>query len=157
VLAWSPLTGAYALVYDGSAPPAAWPQGADLDAVSGLPPAAGSDGDGDGIEDTADNCPQFANSSQSDIGGVGASSTPDGIGDACQCGDVNGSGRVTTADATVILRSLLVPPTVVPASPQLCDVGGSASCTTADAVIVTRALLVPPTASVQQVCGPANP
>jgi len=153
VLDWNPSGGAYAFAYDGSAPPAQWAAGADLDAVSSFP----ADGDGDGIGDVGDNCPHFANANQSDIGGIGASSGPDGIGDACQCGDVSGNGRVTTADATLITRSLLVPPTATLARPDLCNVGGSATCTTADAVIVTRALLVPPTATVGQVCAPGLP
>jgi hypothetical protein len=152
VLDWNPTSGAYAFAYDGSAPPVAWPTGADLDAVSGF-----SDGDGDGAPDAIDNCPSFANANQADVGGIGAASGPDGIGDACQCGDVNGNGRVTTADATIVTRSLLVPPTATLTRPDLCNVGGSAGCTTADAVIVARALLVPPTATVQQVCAPALP
>jgi uncharacterized repeat protein (TIGR01451 family) len=115
------------------------------------------DKDGDGLSDWLDNCPSFANPNQADVGGIGAASGPDGIGDVCQCGDVNGNGRVTTADATIVTRSLLVPPTATLARPDLCNVGGSAGCTTADAVIVTRALLVPPTATVQQVCAPGLP
>ena len=152
VLDWNPANADHVLAYDGSAPPAQWATGADLDAVSGF-----SDGDGDGVPEPGDNCPNFANANQSDIGGIGAASGPDGIGDACQCGDVSGNGRVTTADATLITRSLLVPPTAALTRPDLCNVGGSAACTTADAVIVTRALLVPPTATVQQVCAPAVP
>ncbi|TMA23042.1 MAG: hypothetical protein E6J87_25655 [Deltaproteobacteria bacterium] len=114
------------------------------------------DQDGDGISDWLDNCPFEPNANQSDVGGIGAASGPDGIGDACQCGDVSGNGRVTTADATLITRSLLVPPTATLARPGLCNVGGSVACSTADAVIVTRALLVPPTATVQQVCPAAQ-
>jgi len=154
VLDWNPSGGAYAFAYDGSAAPASWPAGADLDAVSGF---SSQDDDGDGVPNAGDNCPHFANANQSDIGGIGASSGPDGIGDACQCGDVSGNGRVTTADATLITRSLLVPPTATLARPDLCNVGGSAACSTADAVIVTRALLVPPTATVGQVCAPGLP
>ncbi len=115
------------------------------------------DEDGDGFSDWLDNCPFQPNDNQADIGGVGAASGPDGIGDACQCGDVSGNGRVTTADATLMTRSLLVPPTAALLRPDLCNVGGSAACTTADAVIVTRALLVPPTATVLQVCPAAIP
>jgi len=36
---------------------------------------------------------------------VGAGSPPDGIGDACQCGDVNNDGFVTGTDATLIKRA----------------------------------------------------
>jgi hypothetical protein len=153
VLDWDPTTGAYKMVYAGRTRVAAWPPGADLDAISGF---SAPDSDGDGVPDARDNCPHFANANQSDVGGVGASSGPDGIGDACQCGDVNGNGRVTTADATLITRSLLVPPTATLARPDLCNVGGNSACTTADAVIVTRALLVPPTATIQQVCPPGQ-
>ena len=58
-----------------------------------------------------DNCPFEPNAGQADTGGIGVGSPPDGIGDACQCGDVNGDGFVTSADSAIILRSQLVPPT----------------------------------------------
>jgi hypothetical protein len=115
----------------------------------------GPDSDSDGFVDLADNCPFSPNGGQLDAGGIGAGSAPDGIGDACQCGDVTGNGSITTADAVAVTRSLLVPPTSVLSQPALCDVGGSAGCSTADAVIVTRAVLVPPTATIQQKCAPA--
>ena len=107
---------------------------------------------GGNVSACRDNCRLIADMSQADIGGIGAAAAPDGIGNQCQCGDVSGNGRVTTADATLITRSLLVPPTATLARPDLCNVGGSSACTTADAVLTTRSLLVPPTASVQQAC-----
>jgi hypothetical protein len=116
-----------------------------------------ADEDGDGIGNRADNCPTVSNLDQTDRGGVGAGSPPDGIGDVCQCGDVSGDGRVTVADATLMLRALLVPPTATLATPALCDVGGSPNCTTADATIVRRALLAPPTATIALHCVPALP
>ena len=116
-----------------------------------------ADTDGDGVGDACDDCPFTANPDQSDVGGAGTGSAPDGIGDACQCGDVNGDGRVTLADAVIVQRSLLSPPTASLASPELCDVGGSAGCTLADAVVIRRALLAPPTATIQQACAPAKP
>jgi hypothetical protein len=116
-----------------------------------------TDRDGDGVTDDVDNCPSFANPGQSDVGGVGAGSLPDGIGDACQCGDVSGDGRVTIADATIIQRSLLVPPTATPAFPDRCDVGGSGGCTLVDVVVIRRAMLLPPTAAITQQCTPAVP
>jgi len=115
-------------------------------------PTNGGDADGDGVLDGADNCAQIANANQSDVGGVGTGSGPDGIGDACQCGDVSGDGRVTTNDATLILRANLVPPTATLARPALCDVGGSGGCSTADSAIVQRALLQPPLATIQPAC-----
>lgn len=114
-----------------------------------------TDSDGDGIADPADNCPHVANPDQTDRGGVGAGSAADGIGDACQCGDVNGDGRVTTSDAVMLSRSLLVPATASLARPDLCDVGGASACTNADAVIVRRALLQPPTAEIRPACASA--
>jgi len=114
------------------------------------------DPDGDGVS-LGDNCPFESNSNQADLGGIGAGSAPDGIGDACQCGDVNGNGFVTTADATIVTRALLVPPTATMTRPDLCDVGGSSACSTADATIITRALLLPPTATIAQSCPAARP
>jgi hypothetical protein len=123
-----------------------------------LSPDAGQrDQDGDGRGDACDDCPFTANPDQTDRGGVGAGSPPDGIGDACQCGDVSGDGRVTTADALLLRRSLLTPPSATLSRPTLCNVGGSAACTVADAIIVQRALLLPPSATIGQVCIPATP
>jgi hypothetical protein len=116
------------------------------------------DTDADGVDDATDNCPFSANADQADTGGVGNGSAPDGIGNACQCGDVSGDGFVTIADATIIRRSLLLPPTATQARPQLCDVGPAVSgCSVADATIIRRALLTPPTATIAQVCAPARP
>jgi hypothetical protein len=123
-------------------------------------PIAPVDADADGVGDTEDNCPHVANADQADAGGVGSGSAPDGVGDACQCGDANGDGSVTLNDALAILRSSLVPPTGSVTVPALCDVGGAPSpatqdCTLADAVLIRRALLVPPTATLAQSCAPA--
>jgi len=127
----------------------------DLGAYEASPPTA--DADGDGAPDETDNCPFIPNADQVDRGGVGSNSDPDGIGDACQCGDVNGSGRVTLSDATLVLRALLVPPAATLAKPELCNVVGSAACTSSDAAVIRRALLVPPTATIGSACGiPAN-
>jgi len=115
------------------------------------------DADGDGVADAADNCAFQANPSQSDDGGVGSSSPPDGIGDACQCGDVNGDGLVTTSDLALYQRALLQPPAATIARPELCNVGGSASCTIADVAILGRALLVPPTAMIAAACAASLP
>jgi hypothetical protein len=115
------------------------------------------DYDGDGVPDSIDDCPYTYNPDQQDTGGIGSGSAPDGIGDVCQCGDVNGNGFVTLADSVIILRSLLIPPTATVQNPQLCDVGGSAECTLADSVIILRANLSPPTATVSQNCAAAKP
>jgi subtilisin-like proprotein convertase family protein len=118
---------------------------------------AAIDADRDAVADAADNCPYAPNPLQEDAGAIGLGSAPDGIGDACQCGDVSGDGVLTLADALLVTRSTLVPPTAMLVRPELCDVGGTAGCTLADAVVLRRAVLVPPTAVVVQQCGPALP
>ena len=53
--------------------------------------ASGADSDGDGVEDTADNCPQISNADQADF-------DADGIGDVCDDDD-DDDGTVDTEDA----------------------------------------------------------
>jgi len=115
------------------------------------------DADGDGVPDATDDCRYEPNADQADQGGIGLGSEPDGIGDACQCGDVDGNGVVTVSDASLYLHSLLTPPIATLVRPDLCNVGGSAACTIADAVIVRRALLTPPIATIKQVCAASLP
>lgn len=92
-----------------------------------------------------DNCPLHVNPNQRDT-------DSDGLGDACQCGDVDGSGTVGLADAVILLRALAAPPTAVMARPDLCDTGGGPGCSVADAAILLRSLLVPPRATVSRRC-----
>jgi hypothetical protein len=63
------------------------------------------DSDGDGDPDAADNCPYEPNASQADAG-TWLASTPDGIGDACQCLDVTPTAAINALDA-VRLRAYL--------------------------------------------------
>jgi hypothetical protein len=107
--------------------------------------------------DCDDNCPYMWNADQTDTGGIGVGSLPDGIGDECQCGDVSGDGRVSSVDAAIIMRALMAPPLATLVRPELCDVGGSLDCTSADASIAFRALMAPPLAAIQQQCEPAEP
>jgi hypothetical protein len=154
-----PAPGTWQMAYDGSVVDPNWGP-ADLDVVSALEPTG--DGDGDGVPDGSDNCPAISNPGQQDIGGIGSGSPPDGIGDACQCGDVNGDGRVTAVDAVVITRSLLLPPTATITRQDLCDVGAGSpnaatlDCSLADAVVIRRSLLLPPTATILQTCKAAD-
>jgi hypothetical protein len=100
------------------------------------------DADGDGVEDALDVCPVEPNPSQVDAGGLGSAAPPDGVGDACQCGDVSNDGHVDVADV-VALRSFLAQPTAALAAPQKCDVGGpgtSGTCDLVDATLLRRAL-----------------
>jgi hypothetical protein len=127
----------------------------------------GIDGDGDGsgtvgdapcasgqTEGCDDNCPSAANPDQVDSGGVGSSSAPDGIGDACQCGDVSDDGRVTAGDFQQIKQwvgSLGTdpPPGFVEGK---CDVGGRSSCGVADFSIVKTAVAEPGASTIEQQC-----
>lgn len=139
----------------------AWPSDFDGDGIL-------DDGDGSAVAGDGrcmggvsagcdDNCPVFANTLQGDIGGLGNGSSPNGIGDDCECGDVTADGLVTIADATLVRRATLTPPTATMARPDLCDVGGSVGCSQADEAIIRRALLAPPTATIAPQCAPAHP
>lgn len=103
------------------------------------------DTDGDGFPDHIDNCPHTANPDQKDSGGVGSGSPPDGIGDACQCGDVNNDGIVNSTDATLIRRAVagLAPNiggvTTLPGATK-CDVNANGTCDNNDASIILRAV-----------------
>jgi len=111
-----------------------------------------SDRDKDGIYDSVDNCPGTSNSDQKDSGGVDTNS-PDGIGDACQCGDISGDGKITNTDSVLMRRHLLGLPSNFNA--DFCDVNGDAQCTNTDAVIIQRAILgLPP--GISQSCPAAG-
>jgi hypothetical protein len=74
----------------------------------------------DGVGDACDNCPDTRNTDQTDTGGwLGA--VPDGIGDACQRGDIDGDGDLDVLDDVLLRRRLtgLDPefPPRIPAAP----------------------------------------
>jgi uncharacterized repeat protein (TIGR03806 family) len=100
------------------------------------------DSDADGRADGADNCPYVAND-QRDVGGVGLVSGPDGIGDACQCGDLYNDGRITSADATLLRNGIAAGGGSL--NLALCNVhdpaaGPAGRCDLVDVVTLTRAL-----------------
>jgi cysteine-rich repeat protein len=108
-----------------------------------------ADADGDLVPNSLDNCPYKPNAAQTDSGGINTA-VPDGIGDACQCGDTNNSGTVTSTDVTVLKRALagLSPAFSVPGlgvGLGKCNVAatatpGAAGCTATDATVISRAL-----------------
>ena len=117
----------------------------DLDADDVGDPCDGDD-DGDLILDNVDNCPFSSNPSQEDNGGIG-SGPPDGIGDACQCGDVTGDGVVNSFDATMIKRQALGLAAPLFDVPGNCDVTDDGACDSFDATVIIRTALglsVPP-------------
>jgi cysteine-rich repeat protein len=87
------------------------------------------DADGDSVCDEEDNCPHAMNESQLDT-------NEDGIGDACQCGDVNGDGVVNTTDALLIVRGKVTHADDL----ARCDVSGDehCACNTTDALMIVR-------------------
>jgi len=108
--------------------------------LAGTLTAPSGDADGDGVQDALDDCPIAANAAQTDTGGLGAAG-PDGVGDACQCGDVSNDGRVTPTDVAALRAFLAGGPAL--AAPQKCDVGRGATtgaCDVLDAVLLRRAL-----------------
>jgi len=95
------------------------------------------DADADGLRDMQDNCPFVANTDQADTGGV-ASSNADGIGNACQCGDMNGDNQVTSADVEAVRAELAAPGTL--ASTARCSVAGGSECDMRDVAVLLRVL-----------------
>ena len=91
----------------------------------------GTDTDGDGAIDVADNCTLAANPSQLDA-------NSDGYGNICDA-DLNNSGLVTTADFG-ILRSVLNQAAGSSPTAAAADLNGSGTVTTADFAILRARL-----------------
>jgi hypothetical protein len=98
------------------------------------------DPDTDGWPELIDICPFFPNSAQEDHGAI-ASDPPDGIGDACQCGDVNDDGIVNNLDVLTFRNSLADPVQMsLPlAGERKCTVIGEArDCDVLDVTVIRR-------------------
>jgi len=107
--------------------------------ISTLIDLSTEDTDRDGIANQFDNCPWTANASQLDNGGLGSTTAPDGIGNACQCGDVTGEGQVNDTDAAFIKRHALGLSAALFLVPDNCDVTGDGSCNGSDATLIRHA------------------
>jgi glucose/arabinose dehydrogenase len=81
------------------------------------------DSDDDGWTDPRDSCPAFANLDQRDTDG-------NGIGDACECGDQDGSGSVDLDDLLAIHAALYDPSRVT----ELCDTNEDGRCDVVDVI-----------------------
>ncbi len=116
----------------------------DDDDMDGLGNVCDPDDDGDGWTDTLDNCPVDFNEDQDDrdVDLIGdscdlcadhasadnADSDGNGIGNACECGDQNGDGRVDIVDILAIVSAIFGQETASP----LCDTNEDALCNVSD-------------------------
>ena len=118
-----------------------------------------ADTDGDAVNDGADNCRIAWNPDQSDTGSV-LGGPPDGTGDACQCGDLDGNGVVSPADVLVFRDSLASPegnPLTAEALAK-CSVVDDGDCDVLDVSVLRRALAAPPLPpGIQPVCSGLRP
>ncbi|HTO05441.1 MAG TPA: hypothetical protein VMR86_00140 [Myxococcota bacterium] len=122
------------------------------------------DADLDGVIDALDDCRFVSNPTQTDSGGLGAGSAPDGVGNACQCGDVSGDGVITPADVSLYRNALANPAAALsPAAQSRCVVlGGGAACDVVQVAALQRALHAPAlapitTSAAAQVCAVSLP
>jgi len=90
------------------------------------------DSDQDGVLDDSDDCPFFADPLQADADG-------DGRGDACECGDQSGDGRVDVSDIVAINRAIFTPVLETP----LCDGNNDGQCNVADIVAANVEIFSP--------------
>ncbi|MCB0338503.1 MAG: thrombospondin type 3 repeat-containing protein, partial [Bdellovibrionales bacterium] len=97
------------------------------------------DSDGDGVADINDNCPYKSNPLQRDSGGI-LSSTPDGIGDVCQCGDVTGNGIIDKLDLRAMQKALDITKPDTLNAPELCNLSDEGTCGKEDATILRKIL-----------------
>jgi hypothetical protein len=118
------------------------------------------DTDADDIAAYRDVCPFAYDPAQADAGGI-ATTSPDGIGDACQCGDVDDDGVVDLPDLDAYRYSLADPLALglTPEGVAKCSaIGGPGPCEVLDVAVIARALeptpLVP---GIAQVCAAASP
>jgi lysophospholipase L1-like esterase len=102
--------------------------------------AFAQDADADGVLDATDNCVHTANPGQEDVAGL-FGPPADGIGDACQCGDVTGDGGIDLLDAATYQRGLAgVLPTLL--NEDKCSViGGRLDCDPNDQRALREALI----------------
>jgi hypothetical protein len=102
-----------------------WDSGFDLwlDGV-GFEYPSQADEDQDRVHDLCDNCPKVSNPGQTDT-------DINGIGDACQCGDVSIDGHTNFIDGRLVLLG------EVPPGPHgRCDVNGDGTCNFTDARLI---------------------
>jgi LmbE family N-acetylglucosaminyl deacetylase len=123
---------------------------ADWAAIVG--PCETFDPDMDGVCSTSDNCPTAANTGQQDA-------DLNGVGDACECGDVDLTNVVGASDVNRIRGRLAgLPPGISATGLARCSViGSSTDCDVRDLAVLRRALHTPPLGpGISRVCAAAN-
>jgi para-nitrobenzyl esterase len=115
-------------------------------------------GDFDAFTNDVDNCPFTTNSDQADSGGV-AGGGPDGIGNACQCGDTSDDGAVDATDVTVLRNALAGIAPLGKHGEAKCRVESqSPGCDVVDLTVLRRRLATPALPpGISQSCAAANP
>jgi cysteine-rich repeat protein len=99
----------------------------------------GADFDGDGRQDDGDNCQYMANPNQENNGALNTND-PDDYGDACQCGECDGTGAIYPEDPDG-LQEVLAGLVTDPEALQRCSVAGDPECDILDVVVIRRALV----------------
>ncbi len=118
----------------------------------------GGDADGDSVSNASDVCPFTPNPLQFDTRGY-QTTTSDGIGDACQCGDTDEDYAVFPAQEAARLRNTLagLAPGVVNLA-KCSVIGGPNDCNLLDLVVLRRAAAIPPRPpGIAEVCDAAVP
>ena len=91
------------------------------------------DADCDAVPDARDNCPGLRTSKTTDTDG-------NGIGNACECGDQTGDGRVNVADLIAINRAIFDPTLAT----LLCDTDDDDRCNVRDLIGANRRIFGQP-------------
>ncbi|MCS5638661.1 MAG: hypothetical protein NZ990_19305 [Myxococcota bacterium] len=102
------------------------------------------DQDADFRRDEDDNCVYKANLDQSDLGGF-MTAVKDGVGDACQCGEGDGSGQIWEDDVVLgfdqaNMLEYLRGGTPMNFAEDRCSLGGNSTCTIYDAALLDQGL-----------------
>jgi hypothetical protein len=118
---------------DGALPPTVDELAAEIDPIGGGS-GGSSGGEGSNTDNDAhpDDGPDVCQGSpdNEDSGGLGAGSPPDGIGNACQCGDVEPDGIVELAGDVARMRAALAGSAALAAADALrCSVEGAIDAT----------------------------
>ena len=99
----------------------------------------GADFDDDGRHDDGDNCQYTANPDQANRGAL-QTLEPDDYGDACQCGESDGTGAIYYPEDPDRLQEVLAGLVTDPQAWDRCSVAEGPDCNILDVVVVRRQL-----------------